>query len=875
MPELDLWLDPHGARDWAFVSHAHFDHFAKHERILCSTPSASLVKHRFRVAERRIEGHAFGEPWQERGFEFRLLPAGHIAGSAMIHLTRLRDGATLLYTGDFKVRHGLTAEPAEFLPAETLIMETTFGLPHYVFPPEDEIQRSILHFVRSALDDGEVPVLLGYSLGKAQEAVALLVREGIPCLQHKTVAAMTDACRVSGVELPEPVFFEKEVPEGHALVCPPNAVRSNALRRIRNRRVAMLTGWALNANAHYRYLTDAAFPLSDHADFPGLLEAVDRVDPKRVLTLHGSAREFAAELRNRGREAWSVFGNDQLELRIDAVREMTGDRRHPRPECGLREFTELCESVERSPGRIEKIRLLAGYLSGLEDADLKRAATWLSGRAFGRAHRHRALKVGPAVIRQALLGASGLPLSRYKAISATQNESARTARLLMEESSPNPQPMSLGDIELLLERLAVSEGSLERVDHLARAFAVLHPNETSSVVRIITGGLRIGSKEGLLEDAVAEAFGRTGPAIRDAHMRVGDLGEVALLARTDRLESAQLRPLVPVLPMLASPEPDAESIWERLGADGRVWLEDKFDGIRAQVHKVGDEVGIFSRDLRALDAEFPELLEEMREIDGDLILDGEIIAFAEGKKLSFFDLQKRLGRTKGQGDLFLGAAVPVRFVAFDALHAGGRDLLKESLSVRRRALESLKLSGSFQMIEVVEAGSIDEIEQAFKRSRKAGNEGLIAKDPDSGYLPGRRGKAWLKLKQAMPTLDCIVIKAQQGHGRRAEVLSDYTFALRDEASGELRTVGKAYSGLTDPEIEELTEHFKQRTLSVARRVRTVEPDVVLEIAFDSIRRSKRHDSGLAMRFPRIKAIRRDKTIDDIDTLAYAETLLDG
>jgi DNA ligase-1 len=194
----------------------------------------------------------------------------------MIHLTRLRDGATLLYTGDFKVRHGLTAEPVEFRPADTLIMETTFGLPHYVFPPEAEIREAILYFVRSALDDGEVPVLLGYSLGKAQEAVALLEQAGLPCVQHKTVAAMTAACRAAGVDLAEPVVFEKQVPEGHALVCPPNAVRSKDLRSLKNRRVAMLTGWAVNANAHYRYLTDAAFPLSDHADYPGLLEAVEQ-----------------------------------------------------------------------------------------------------------------------------------------------------------------------------------------------------------------------------------------------------------------------------------------------------------------------------------------------------------------------------------------------------------------------------------------------------------------------------------------------------------------------------------------------------------------------------------------------------------------------
>ena len=164
---------------------------------------------------------------------------------------------------------------------------------------------------------------------------------------------------------------------------------------------------------------------------------------------------------------------------------------------------------------------------------------------------------------------------------------------------------------------------------------------------------------------------------------------------------------------------------------------------------------------------------------------------------------------------------------------------------------------------------------AFKRAKVAGNEGLIVKDPTSLYSPGRRGKSWLKLKKAMPTLDCVVVKAQQGHGRRAEVLSDYTYAVRDEASGELRVIGKAYSGLTDVEIEELTEHFNEHTLGKVRRVHTVTPNIVLEIAFDSINKSKRHDSGLALRFPRIKAIRRDKIPAEIDTLQYAESLLGG
>lgn len=873
MPELDLWLDPHGARERAFVSHAHFDHYAKHDKILCSEITATLANVRFRVGKGRIEGHPYREIWEERGFEIRLLPAGHIYGSAMIHVTRKSDAATLLYTGDFKTRVGLTAEEAEFLQADILITETTFGLPKYVFPPEEEIQEEILHFVRSAFDDGEVPILFGYSLGKAQEAVALLEKNGIACLQHKTVLAMTEACRAAGLGLQEAVVFEKEVSPNTALVCPPNSVRSLALRRMKNKRTAMLTGWAMNASAHYRYKTDAAFPLSDHADHPGLMEAVRLVEPKRVLTLHGSAREFATELRALGIEAWSVFGNDQMELDVWQPSSAEVEKTHLRPECGLQDFANLFQRVEKAAGRLEKVRMIAEYLGGLKKGDLKLAAIWLSGRVFGQSHEHRHLKVGPALIRQALLSATKLPLARYKMISAMQNETARTARILLSEAELAPAAMSLGELADLLKKLAETQGALKRAEILGGAFQRLHPEEGEALVKVLTVSLRIGSKEGLLEDAVAEAFSVDAKEVREAHMLLGDLGEVADLARSGKIDEARLVPLVPVKVMLASPEESAEDLYLRLGKSGTVWLEEKYDGIRAQLHKRGGEASVFSRDLRLLDQEFPELLDEVRGVKGDFILDGEIIAYAEGKRLTFFDLQKRMGRKKGQGDLFLGAAIPICFVAFDVLYANGEDLLKRPLEERRQVLEELVLSPMIDVIAVEKAESSEDVNRAFKRAKQAGNEGLIAKDAESVYSPGRRGKSWLKLKKAMPTLDCVVVKSQQGHGRRAELLSDYTFAVRDESNGQLLTIGKAYSGLTDLEIEELTEHFKERSIEKVRRVHTVEPDIVLEIAFDSIHKSKRHDSGLALRFPRIKAIRRDKTIEEIDTLKYAESLL--
>ena len=347
--------------------------------------------------------------------------------------------------------------------------------------------------------------------------------------------------------------------------------------------------------------------------------------------------------------------------------------------------------------------------------------------------------------------------------------------------------------------------------------------------------------------------------------------------------------------MLASPEPTAEAIWNRfvetnaaaapsvaagagrgpaLTTPATVYVEDKFDGIRAQLHASPARTEIFSRDLKRITGQFPEIAEKGSEFSSEVILDGEIIAFAADRKLTFFDLQKRLGRKTQALDLFetASADVPVIFVAFDLLFLDGRSLLRTALRERREFLRRLKLPPKFQVASVAAAHSANEIEMEFKRARLRSNEGLMVKDPESFYSPGSRGMFWFKLKKELATLDVVVVAAELGHGKRNHVLSDYTFAVRDEGSGELLPIGKAYSGLTDIEIAELTEHFKKNTLVDCGRYREVKPDTVLEVAFNSIQPSTRHASGLALRFPRIKAIRRDKTTENIDTLAYARQL---
>jgi DNA ligase 1 len=885
LPELDFWLDPWDAKESAFVSHAHADHFARHGQALCSTLTAKLLRARFNMAEARLEGADFGQIIDRDGFRLRMLPAGHIAGSAMLHVTRKKDGATLLYTGDFKARRGRTTEPVNFLQADTLIMETTFGLPHLVFPSAMEVDAAVLRFVNDALADGETPVLFGYSLGKAQEALALLAENGIPALSHPKVAEMTEACRAAGIWLPEPRIFEGFAMVGHVVVAPPNAVSAKLLRGLKSRRTAMLTGWALQPGSLYRYRVDEVIPMSDHADHTGLHECVTRVRPKRVLTVHGYAKEFAAELRGKGIDAWCAMGGDQLELSLGKSHSSSlgaATPRHSRPICQLADFSDVCRLIGETSSRIAKIDYLVGYLRGLDSDDLETATRWLTGEALPRRAGRRSLNVGSASIKRALVSVQGVKPERYQEISAVQNDIARTARILLQEVSLSPKPMELKDLRSFFMDLNDLGGSLDMVDLLSKRLFELHPSEGELVVKLLTGDLRIGLKEGLVEEAVGVLFQTDDLEFRQANMLTGDIGRTAVLAKEGRLSEATLTPLVPIRCMLAAPlerdESDDRPKFADLPFSPPFWLEPKYDGIRAQLHKVGGEVGLFSRDLRPLDKEFPELIAAAAAMAGDFVLDGELIAYAEGRKLGFADLQKRLGRRKVEGDLFMegvegSASVPLKYVAFDLLWVDGTSLLELALLERRERLEKLPLEGMFGCIEVLRADDAGEVESHFKSALRQGHEGLIAKDRAGAYSPGKRGKSWIKLKGVMPTLDCVVTFAEQGHGRRADVLSDYTFSVRDEAGGGLRVLGKAYSGLTDAEIEELTDHFRKHTLEKERRKHRVEPNIVLEIAFDSIRRSPRHDSGLALRFPRIKAIRRDKTLADIDTLQTAENLL--
>lgn len=875
LPAHGLWLDPWDARPFAFVSHAHSDHVGQHQEIIASRGTATLMK--ARLPGQRVEHILeFERTTELRGMRITLLAAGHIFGSAQFFLEDDHD--SLLYTGDFKLRPGLSAEATQWRVARTLIMETTYGLPKYRFPPTAQVIEQMIEFCRDALEEGAVPVLLGYSLGKAQEILCALVQAGLTPMLHGAVDRMT---RIYADLFPSfPCSYEKYVAgetEGKVLICPPSANRSTMLNRIKNKRVAVLTGWAIDPGAPFRYQCDAAFPLSDHADYTDLVRYVELVKPARVLTLHGFAGAFARDLRERGIEAWALTEQNQLELGIRTVAGASSRRiaeakeEAPPLSSEFATFASLGEQILATASKLKKIELLANYFRGLNDDQLPIAAVYLTGKAFAQTDA-RALQAGWAVIKRAVLAVSRAGEQHFRDVALRHSDAAKTAGELLEGAT-RPQPFALTDSRAFFSALQLARGPIGKALVLEERLVKISALEAQYVVKILTGDLRIGLKEGLVEEAVAVAFGADLNAIKDANMLRGDIGAVAVLAKNGTLDQVALQLFRPIKCMLASPEPTAEAIWERLSpAVESVWVEDKFDGIRAQLHRDGARVEIFTRDLKRVTEQFDELATSARGFGANVILDGEIVAFGEGRKLTFFDLQKRLGR-KSAGDFFFGENIPVSFMVFDLLSLNSASLLKEPLHVRRQQLEQLKLPPQFRLVEVAKADSAAAIERAFSAARARSNEGLIIKDPTSFYSPGRRGLAWLKLKKELATLDVVVVAAELGHGKRNHVLSDYTFAVRDEARGRLVAIGKAYSGLTDEEIKNLTEYFTKNTTTQRGRFREVKPNVVLEIAFDSIQPSDRHESGLALRFPRIKAIRTDKTANDIDTLEHAWSLV--
>lgn len=534
-------------------------------------------------------------------------------------------------------------------------------------------------------------------------------------------------------------------------------------------------------------------------------------------------------------------------------------------------WVAAADAVRATTSKLAKQAALAAYFAGLDDDDLRIAARLFAGGPFPRADQ-RVLAVGWSALTDAILDRSGAGGEDIRASYQRHADLGDVGADLIRTPPPDPRALTLAELAAAFDEIAATSGSNAKRALVRALLRRATGAESRYLVKIVGGDMRIGLREGLLEEAVAKAFGRDRAAVARANMLSGDVGATAVRARAGTLASAAFAHFAPVGMMLATPVLELAEVARRFPPPYHV--EDKFDGVRAQVHKAGERVELFSRTLDRVTDRFPELLEPLRAIPGSFVLDAEVLGFREGRAIPFTVFARRLGRKAVSADL--RAELPAALVAFDILERDGEPLLERPLAERAKVLRSLPLAEPLRapdvrVLEEVPGPLEAALEREFLAARARGNEGLMVKDPRSPYRPGRRGMEWLKVKRPLRTLDVVVTAVEWGHGKRRGVLSDYTFAVRDEA-GRLRNIGKAYSGLTDREIAEMTEHFLATTVEDLGRVRIVEPDTVIEVAFDQIHSSDRHDSGLAMRFPRIARLRPDKPVAEIDTLETARAL---
>jgi DNA ligase-1 len=592
-------------------------------------------------------------------------------------------------------------------------------------------------------------------------------------------------------------------------------------------------------------------------------------------------------------------------------------------------FAELCEQLSATTKKLEKRALIAGFLKSLNVEDASRAALYLSGQPFAETDR-RTLNVGGSLLSKTVAQLSGADQNAMYAAYRRHGDLGAASFDLLQKRQSIASSLTLQDIERAFADIASAKGPTGKQPLLLHLLEKTIPIEAKYLIKLMSGDMRIGVKQSLVEEAIAFAYGAEPAEVRRAVMLTGSLPEVTAMAISGRLGQAQMRLFHALGFMLASPVASVEEAMERFSEEiaaehsgvsealpeeerrpgetqqiapqlalHEAQLEDKYDGIRAQLH-CGDpsqpgRVALFSRNREDISESFPELIEAFEQISEPAILDGEIVAWnpTDRRALPFTSLQQRLGRKRVTREMRERA--PVVFVAFDILYLKDELLLERPLSERREALEQLiqrqaeatanciqrgqaNLFGSESnnnfphliLAPAVRLESAEQLDRAYTEARERGNEGVMLKALHSIYQPGRRGLAWLKLKRELATLDVVVTGAEYGHGRRVGVLSDYTFAVKD--GDELKNIGKAYSGLTDAEIDELTAFFKQHTLEDHGGFRTVEPLIVLEVAFNNIMRSDRHSSGFALRFPRILRIRNDKPVNEIDTLERAEEI---
>jgi DNA ligase 1 len=568
----------------------------------------------------------------------------------------------------------------------------------------------------------------------------------------------------------------------------------------------------------------------------------------------------------------------------------------------MQKFAETCEAIAATTKKLKKTAIVADYFRWRKGEEGAVSAVFLSGKAFP-AWEETTLQVGGTLLWRLVAELSGRSEAALTAAYRKHGDLGAVAADLLPQKPG--QGLQVLEVSRIFRAISAASGPAAKTVLLRDMLSRASPHEAKYIIKIMTGDLRIGLKESLVEEAIAEAYAATLPEVQRANMLLGDIGETLRLASEGRPAQAKMRMFHPIACMLASPVDSAKEAL-RYFADAAV--EDKYDGVRAQAHVADGEVKFFSRTRDEITASFPELPDELAALPHDAILDGEIVAWEyeephSGHARPFSVLQQRLGRKQVSERMV--REVPVAYLVFDVLYAKSELLIDRPLRERAQRLDDLftgishgapqgarRKSGAQGRLDfesgadeaaspvrviraaVFRASSPEELEKQFSAAQARGNEGLMIKDLNSAYLPGRRGKSWLKMKRELATLDVVVTAVEYGHGKRVGRLSDYTFAVWAANKERLVNIGKAYSGLTDAEIAEMTQWFLDHTIEERGFRRTVEPKIVLEVAFNDMMRSHRHESGYALRFPRIVRLRPDKSAEEADTVEQVREIFE-
>jgi DNA ligase-1 len=500
-------------------------------------------------------------------------------------------------------------------------------------------------------------------------------------------------------------------------------------------------------------------------------------------------------------------------------------------------LVETSASVAAAPGKLDKIGRLADFLSTLEDRELIPAVAFLSGR-----------------MTQGRVGLG------YAAIAGASDVAAATEPTL-----------SIADVDDRFSALASMSGAgsgRERAAALRDLFVRATALEQDFLRRLMHGELRQGALEGVLVDAVARAANVPAASVRRAAMMAGDLGPVARAALregTRALDAFAIQLMVPVRPMLADSAGDVETAMASLGDAS---LEYKLDGARMQIHKHGDDIRVFSRTLKNITAAVPEIVTAARTLPvRAAIFDGEAIALTvEGRPHPFQTTMKRVGRTRGVEQARI--ELPLTPFLFDCLYLDGTALIDEPQERRVRALRDIAAALA---VPAILRPTVEEARGFAAEALARGHEGVMAKALDAAYSAGRRGSAWLKVKQAR-TLDLVVLAAEWGHGRRKGWLSNLHLGARDPDSNGFVMLGKTFKGLTDEMLAWQTTKFL--ALEIDRDAYTVHlrPELVVEVAFNEIQQSPVYPGGLALRFARVVRYREDKPASSADTIATVRAM---